>query len=160
MFFSLGMLVALVLGFTVAYRRAQKELKYDERQEMYRNRGYKCATFAMLFTNVAIMLLADFVAEQLSLRGVAMLTIMVGAVVYASYAILHDAYFGFQQKGSSYILLLSVVMVLNAGLGISRLLDGTFSEESGGLNLLIAIGFASILAVIFYKKIAEKGGEE
>lgn len=167
--FVVGLLLVAVICFLFGrkfYTDGSRKPKFDERQELVRGRGYKYAFFTLLVYHLLYALLkTGFGWTVLDEMTGMFIGLYLSIGVYACYAIRHDAYFALNEKRWNYILLFAVIAVINAVLGIAKILrdefvvDGVISYTSS-MNLLLAVLFLAILAALLVKEIASRREED
>lgn len=167
--FVVGLLLVAVVGVIFArfaHTDGARKPKFDERQELVRGRGYKYAFFTLIIyqmlyaavkTGFGWAVLDDITGMFVGL--------FLSIAVYACYAIWHDAYFALNEKRRYYIGLFAAVTVLNAVIGIGHVARGEFVMDgvvrfSNSLNLMCAVLFLVILAVLLLKEIASRREED
>ncbi|MGT2925273.1 hypothetical protein ACVR0O_08800 [Streptococcus caviae] len=148
---------AVIAVLAVGYKRSKKTQEYDERQELLQNRAYRYAAHDMIFTSAAAVIWSEELMKVLNGELLALLIMLVGIVIYVSYAVLHDAYFPINKTiGMASIGLFGTMSILELIVIIKNLLNHTFSPENGGMSLLLLIAFAIIISVMLYKKHLDK----
>lgn len=167
--FIVGLLLVAVVGFVFArfaHTDGKRKPKFDERQELIRGRGYKCAFFTILWYLVIYEVvkfafdikIMDDMAEMFA-------AVILGCGVYAGYTIWHDAYFALNEKRRSYIWLFVAVVVINLSVGIGHILDGSFIVDGqitfgGSANLLCGLMILVVLVMLLVKEIASRREDE
>ena len=171
--FITGMIAAIVIIvlIRVIRRDAVKNQHYDERQIILRANGYK-AGFMVTIIGILILILWIEGTEDYGLRnwiepGFGMFAVMMtGIVTFTVYCIVKEAFFAIGQKGNAYIVICLAVSVLNAIPAVIRIGNGTIWDDGkisfqSGSNLICAVSFLIIVAVLLVKKIQNgKGAEE
>ncbi|MGT2949059.1 hypothetical protein [Streptococcus devriesei] len=148
---------AVIAVLAVGYKHSKKMQEYDERQELLQNRAYRYAAHGMIFTSAAAVIWSEELMKVLNGELLALLVMLVGTVIYVSYAVLHDAYFPMNKNsGMASVGLFSVIAIIELIVVVKNMLSHTFSAENGGLHLLLLVAFVIILGVIFYKRHLDK----
>lgn len=163
-----GMLTGVTFGivlamFLVALCNKDRKVKtdYDERQQQVRGKGFKYAFFTMFgATFVLIILKAAEVEIPIHDSVLLFFLVILGVAEYATYAILHDAYFGLNNKRDSYLIIFALIALLNifatvrCGIEGELVVDGVL--QLNGINLLCAALFLWLFIVLIIKKIADE----
>ena len=162
----IGVMTGIIVGLIVAvfvfrYVHRNKKLytEYDEMQRQIRGEGYKYAFYAVLILEAVLCVLTmgmELPAEQ---HVIHFFVIFVGVTVQASYCIWKGAYVGQNTNLPRYIILMTVVSVLNlfsafmAWRSGELIVDGKFREPA--INLLCGLMFAVLGIVALAKKTAD-----
>ena len=152
-----GILPAVVIaaGIFVVTRSASRDRQYDERQLMLRARGYRLAYTVTLALLVALLFVLEHGGPGVISPGLAVyIVILTGFDVFAVFCILRDVFFSVGEKGGRYIALFTGVMLLDGALAVSRVTDGTITENgvftfrSGGSAALTVCFFVVLVALV------------
>ena len=154
-----------ILTWYLATKSLKKNHQYDETQKLIRGKGYKAGFFVTIISGAIMMFLVDDIVGIGSVVepsvGIFMV-IMAGVVTFAVYCILNDAFKTIKDSSNRYLILYSVIGLMNLVSLIPRLVEGSFFEdgrltfEHGGANLICVIGFLIIVAAMLIKKGKDK----
>lgn len=154
---TLLFIAVAVASLVLGYRRSQKAQDYDERQELLQNRGYRYAAYGMILTSAFAVIWSEELMKVITGGLLALLIMLIGIVIYVSYAVLHDAYFPMNKNsGMASVGLFGVIAIIELIVVVKNMLSHTFSAENGGMHLLLLVAFVIILGVIFYKRHLDK----
>lgn len=139
--------------------------KYDERQELVRGKGFKYAFFAMLIYNsVMACLLSVFDSFPIGGSAALEIGIILGLLVYATYAIWNEAYFSLNENPRKVMIALICIGLSNLLLGILQIVEGRFIENGvltfRSINFFMGIALVFIFAVLVVKQICRKREED
>lgn len=163
----LGMLTGIMIGLIIVViilKAANKDGKvkttYDERQERVRGKGFRYAFFTILSESF-VMILLDVAGLEIPIcRPVLDFIIpVIGTMVYATYAIMHDGYFGLNNKRSNYMVAFLTIAFFNGILTIihaSRgelIIDGKL--DLAGINLVCLLMFVWLFGILIIKKLCD-----
>lgn len=153
LYFILCLVIVFVTS-SVLHRHKVSDNKYDERQRFVQGRAFKCAFFCLLFYNLFSAVLVDVHWCDVPLGH--SLGILISITLYASICILHDAYFYVGSRPRFYLIVFSLVGVVNLALGIMNFWDGDYVYTNGmlnyhSLNLFVGLSFVFILIVVVIK---------
>ena len=114
--------------------------------------AFKCAFFCLLFYNLFSVILGDVHCVMRCYS----IGILISVTLYASICILHDAYFYVGSRPRFYLIVFSLVGVVNLALGIMNFWDGDYVYTNGmlnyhSLNLFVGLSFVFILVVVVIK---------
>lgn len=129
------------------------EKSYDERQLLARGVAYKYAFFTLMF-GVGFACLLDEIAGIslfMSFAGI-WLMICLSLAVFATICIVKDAYMSLYENVKGGIMMFSIVAILNLGVGIMNIVNGTRCITDGVLtigctNMIVGVLFLYILLV-------------
>ncbi len=164
LFAVIGVLLFVIILAIVQSENSMKR-NYDERQELLRGRGAKYGLISMMFLN-AVLYLLESVGVQLPMSaGIAViLSVFVGAGVYAMYCIWMDAYFALNQRTGSVAGGLFIIGVINLVIGTTALLDGGIIQNNQlterSLNLFCGIMMITLCGSMLLKKVYSDREEE
>ena len=157
-----GIIVGLIVAvFVFRYVHRNKKLytEYDEMQKQIRGVGYRYAFYTVMILEAALCVLTmgmELPADQYVIH---FFVIFVGVTVQAAYCIWKGAYVGQNTNLPRYIILMTVVSVLNlfsafmAWRSGELIVDGRFREPA--INLLCGLMFAVLGIVALAKKTAD-----
>lgn len=159
---SLVLLSLFILAFGVIaiFFKKKRDGRYDEMQKMIRAEAYKRGYLVTICLIVVILVMHSLeinipVDIDFMLYGI----LMAGVVVFSVYNIINGAFFSMNQRGTCYIVLLSMAILSNIICAVKHIMDGTmfaggtFKYENGGLAIIFSIGFLIILIAIMYRKL-------
>lgn len=162
-----GLLIGLLIGAVViifANKNHKIKTNYDERQEMIRNKGFKYAFFALFGGNLLIFILnvAD-VELPLESYTVQFTLVALALVVYVTYAIMKDGYFGLNNNVASYQLIFAVLAILFIVYAVIFIQDKGLVENGkvgiSGVWIINAFLMIWISVVIAIKQLKERKDE-
>lgn len=159
-----GMLTGITFGIVLAVllialcnKDRKIKTEYDERQQQVRGKGFKYAFFTVFGAIIVLIVLkAAEVAIPIHDSVVLFFIVVLGIAEYATYAILHDAYFGLNNKRSSYLMIFALIALINTfatircGIAGVLVVDGVL--ELNGINMLCAALFLWLFIVLIIKK--------
>ena len=156
--YNLGMLVGVLAGALVGvgiiallFKLKVMDLTFDERQERARGQAYKYG----FWTLVICLLLYGFSDMVLGrwcdvITGV-MLCVAVAMVVFASVCIVKDAYLSLKEKPRQVMTLLTVISILNLGIGFMNWKHGQVVKDGvlsySAVNGICGVMILTILVV-------------
>jgi len=158
-----GVIVFILLKrYTV--RGSGIKAAYDERQELLRGRAYQYAFFSMCgwYCLQGILLLAGIhLMDELTGNFMGFL---IGAGVFGITCVLTDAYFVPNQKQKPYLILLSIIALMNGFTAVSCFLDGSLLADHllsapGSISLILSLELAAIVICLIVHKVPD-GDEE
>ena len=169
---SLGYIFGLLAGVLVGvgivallFKLKVMDLTFDERQERARGQAYKYG-FWTLLTCLLLYGFSDMVLGRWCdvITGV-MLCVAVAMVVFASVCIVKDAYLSLKEKPRQVMTLLTVISILNLGIGFMNWKHGqvvkdgvlTYGAVNGicGLMLLVIL----VIYIVNYLLAKREDGE-
>ena len=151
---SVGYIFGLVVGILVGvgiiallFKLKVMDLTFDERQERARGQAYKYGFWTLL----SCLLLYGFSDMVLGrwcdvITG-AMLCVAAALMVFASVCIVKDAYLSLKEKPRAVMTLLTVVSILNLGIGIMNWKHGRVVED-GILTFAAVNGICGIMTLV------------
>lgn len=147
----IGILVGLILAIVLIAAATKGEAvkaQFDERQELVRGRGFKYAFFGMLFWGVFLFMLEPLeITLPMSLGNASLLSIIIGATIYASYCIWNDGYFALNQRSGLIMAVLTIMGLINLLLGINAFAKGSVWTD-GQLSMSTINLFCGIMMII------------
>ncbi|MCR5792052.1 MAG: hypothetical protein K6G65_02675 [Lachnospiraceae bacterium] len=157
--------IILICIFTIIFIKQKKfdaGKHYDEMQLKIRGDGYRLSYFVTVMCMVALsfgyeMGLERFVSPAFGIFA----TLMLGIVIFPIYCIVKEVFFPLGQKGRYYIVLCAIVVVINGGVGVMHIMDGTVIQNGKlvfeyGSNLVCAAAFAALLITLACKTVYNK----
>lgn len=156
-------LVALVL--IISKLTKNKNCNFDERQELIRGRAFKYAYFAYLIYGAGYGAVSSLLEKDFMTTPTALLVGMyISLIIFAVYNIWNEAFFAFNQKPISYILIFSITTLCSVFSGISAIIDGSIIENGlltlDCIGVISSIAFATILITMLIKMILNKKAEQ
>ena len=164
--FYIGLFAVLFLAIVIwsSMKRAGKKQHYDEMQLKIRADGYRLGYFVTIALLLVLLMVLDsnlitFVSPSFAIFVV----MMIGIVTSVVYCIFKGAFFQIGQNGTYYIALCAFIGLLNTGMGILRILDGSLFENgvitfASGASFICGLSFVIILIALAIKK-ASMGSE-
>lgn len=167
----IGMLTGIFVGallsivILIACNKDRKlKTEYDERQQLIRGKGYKYGFYTMMGAIVLLIILK--VAEvNIPIHDAVVLffIIALGISETVTYDIMHDAYFGLNNKINSYLIafgliaMINVLVVIGVGMSGNLVQDGVLGLN--GMNLICAMMLFWIFIVMMIKKLSDEKGD-
>ncbi len=122
--------VLLAIILFVTKNDGSLKCRYDERQELFRGRGYKAGFFTFLCYCILYGILHDVMEIRVISASAAMFAgICLSVSVYACYCIRHDAYLALNEKPVRIMVSFFLVSLLNLGIGAYHLIQGDLVEN-------------------------------
>lgn len=152
--YIIGLLAGILVGVGVVallFKLRVVDTTFDERQERARGQAYKYGFWTLL----ACLMLYGVSDEALGrwcdvLTGV-MLCGAVAITVFAAVCIVKDAYLSLKEKPRTVMTLFAVITLLNLGIGVLHMLDGSVVEDgvltAGAVNLICGVMVLVILVI-------------
>lgn len=125
--------------------------RYDERQQAARGKGYKYAFYTVLILNALAMFwysISETAGDPFT-HAVFLVIMLIGILVYVSYAIWSNAYIGTNETFRSSLILVGAVSLLNLVIGILNL------NKSGFSTAFTNFGIGAVGSVICLEMIAK-----
>ena len=123
-------IVLLIVLLWVTKSDGSLKGRYDERQELFRGRGYKAGFFTFIGYCVLYAALHDIAGVRAISATAAMFAgICLSISVYACYCIRHDSYLSLDEKPVRIIVIFFLVSLLNLGIGVYHLAQGDMVED-------------------------------
>ena len=167
--FIVGFLLVFVAIFVVRMIVSKKlggvptgKCNFDERQELVRGKAFKYGFFTMMACNIILGFGPDILEVELPMaNSVAMfLSLAIGLVVFASYAIWNEGYFSLNERPKSMMILFGFIAVVNTISAIMNYHQGKMFADGKltffAMNAVCAGMFVLIFIVLFAKSIARK----
>lgn len=165
--YLMGMAVGIVTVVIVAivakvvFKKKVFSCEYDERQELIRGRAFKYGFWVMAAYFLVYGVLAEFLKfKHIGSGSLSVLGVGIGILVFAVYAIWHDAYYALTENPKRFTMLFGAIMVLNLVGGIRYIRDSNGDNGIVSVNLIFAVVFMVILLVQILKVIKEKKNKE
>lgn len=162
--YIIGLLAGILVGVGVVallFKLRVVDTTFDERQERARGQAYKYGFWTLL----ACLMLYGISDEALG-RWCDVLTgvVLCGAVaitVFAAVCIVKDAYLSLKEKPRTVMTLFAVITLLNLGIGVPRLLDGSMVEDgvltAGAVNFICGVMVLVIFVIYMVNAFLVKG---
>lgn len=135
---------------------------YDERQEIVRGKAFKYGFFSMMICNIILGLGPDILETELPMvNSITMfLGVAVGVIVFATYAIWNEGYFGLNERPKGMLMLFAFIAAINAFTSIMNGLDGNLVADGilqmGFLSVICSVMFVIVFGVVLIKSIVRK----
>ncbi len=157
------LLVVAVIAVLALTKQKRQTSGYDEMQLKIRARGYKIGFFtALILLAVTSMLSETGTLLTLVTPGFsAFAVLIVSVVVFAVYCIVHDAFVAICGNARSFLIIAAMVVLINGISAVRHITLGTLLEEgrlgfSGGTNILMCLGFLTILITLIVKTLRNR----
>lgn len=156
----IGVAVALIL-FTICNKDSKIKTEYDERQEQIRGKGFKYGFFTM-FGAIIVMIILKAAEINIPIHDAVILffIMLTGVAEYVTYTIMHDAYFGINNKINSYMLVFALIALVNVLVTVMNAISGELVVDGvlglNGINMLCAAMFLWIFIVLVIKKLSDE----
>ena len=156
--YNFGILAAVLVGELVGlgiiallFRLKIMDLTFDERQERARGQAYKYG-FWTLMTCLLLYGFSDMVLGRwCDVIAGAMLCIAAALMVFASVCIVKDAYLSLKEKPRQVMTLLTVISILNLGIGFMNWKHGQVVKDGvltySAVNGICGVMILTILVV-------------
>lgn len=157
--YSVSYIIGVVVGFVLIFGimffvskqlNADKSMKtkYDERQQIVRGEAYKYSFWTMVFLVMIYAFIDSSGIELPCVNSVVIIAIiMTSIVVHAVYCIIHDGYFGINNKPKSYYILFIFLGLFNFFIGIINTIRGVLIID-GKLDIPFANYIAGFMFII------------
>ncbi len=160
--FYIALFTVLFLAIAVwsAMRQAGKKQHYDEMQLKIRADGYRLGYFVTIALLLVLLPVLDSdLIQFISPSFAVYVVMMVGIVSSVVYCIFKGAFFQIGQNGTYYIVFCAFIGLLNTGMGILRIADGSLYENgvitfASGASFICGLSFVVVLAALVIKKIS------
>jgi len=146
----LGLLVGVLVGvgiIALLFKLKVMDLTFDERQERARGQAYKYGFWTLL----SCLLLYGFsdmiLGRWCDVITGAMLCVAAALLVFASVCIVKDAYLSLKENPRAVMTLLTVVSILNLGIGIMNWKNGRV-VENGILTFAAVNGICGLMTLV------------
>lgn len=154
------LIIFIVLIIGLIYRNWHKNDKYDERQAMIRNRGYKYAFWTLAILEIIWTVIKDFSIIKIATET-NFINLYIALTVALVYDIVNRAYFSLRQQDENSVRLSGWTSVIG-GLAFIWLAFSNNSSFTKGVNsdfiiwLVIAISWLIIGATILFTLYRDK----
>lgn len=132
-----GILIGLI---AVIGLRKSNPTKFDERQKMVRGRGYKYGFISMMLADIAVYLLSNLM--PIPRFFFVLIPIFISDLIFMTYTILNHAYYGYNKKNNTPILLTVLGIIWLIAVFINPSLEDKITN--GFLSLICLIPAVSI----------------
>lgn len=152
----IGLLFVVIL-ITSATKGDDVKVKFDERQELVRGKGFKYAFFVIIIWELILFALEPLgITIPMTLGNASVINILIGATVYASYCIWNDGYFALNQRNGVIMAVLIIMGVINLLIGIYSFVAGyawvNGQLSVGSMNLFCGIMMIIVCIVMLLKR--------
>lgn len=164
-FAGLAMVVVIAVAVYLARKEEPKDEKFDERQLLLRTEGYKKGFFATLATGALAVFLLEVEIIPAACATLAMyIALMAGIVIFAVFCIVKDAFFSIGEKGTYYIGLCAVIVLVDGATAVFQIATGTILENGVPTfescnSLILTLLFLVILVALLIRKSAGERDE-
>ena len=149
-----GLLVGILVGVGIVallFKLKVMDLTFDERQERARGQAYKYG-FWTLLTCLLLYGFSDMILGRwCDVIAGAMLCIAAALMVFASVCIVKDAYLSLKEKPRQVMTLLTVISILNLGIGFMNWKHGQVVKDGvltySAVNGICGVMILTILVV-------------
>lgn len=152
--FVIGTIIVAIL--CTFMRNGDKKIKYDERQELVRGKGYKYAFFSTIIffaAKIVAEIAFDFpLDDYINNATQIFIGIIFGVLVYVCYAIWNDAYIALNERFNRVIISFSLIIVLNLVPVVSAFVNSK-SFPNYSLNLICCIALLIIIICMIVKRV-------
>lgn len=159
-----GIVVGILVGVglvALLFKLRIVDVTFDERQERARGQAYKYGFFTLLGCLVLYGLSDAAFGRWCEVLTGVMLCGAVAITVFAAVCITKDAYLSLKEKPRTVMTLFAVITLLNLGVGIPRMLDGSMVEggvlTSGAVNFICGVMVLVILAIYMVNYLLARG---
>jgi len=164
MYYVWGMIFGIFVGVGVVLikryciKDRQKKELFDERQTLARLRGYKLGFFTMIIYD-AIYAFYSILVEKAILDTYAamVLGIILGAAVFAVYAIWKDAYAALDKGRKNFLIFFGACGLANLMNGIREMHEEMAATKGGNPQIYVISFFAAFLNGVVFLAFALKG---
>ncbi len=160
-------ILVLCICFAIRRRKGTFPAKFDERQQWLHGRAYRSA-FWVLVAYLCANGFSNLVSEAVWADAftTSLIGICLAITVFIVICINRDAYFPVNQQPKFYLVLLSILMLIQLALGIIRLLRDSNSFFTGGvlnyniINFVVFAMFAVMIAALLIQRQKSKSVKE
>lgn len=160
----IGVLLILVF-LKVTKTDGDVKLKYDERQDAVRGKGFKYGFYTAIGWLGLDMILKALEIDMTMFEDIfSMVGVLVSLIVYVVYAIFNDAYFSLNENFRRVIGVFIFITIFNFAIGISNFatgqafVNGKFTVNA--INLFCGFAFVVIFVAIIIKNMIDKTGDK
>lgn len=164
-YYAVIILVALAVVVGLILRKySSGDRHFDEMQLKIRSDAYRSG---FLITLAGLCILTFLMEDEGGILkwvdpSIVVFTVMMaGIVTFAVECIRKEAFFSFNDKGRSYMILCVIVCVVNGGMGIARIVNGTLWDNGRitferGSTLVCGLSFLVLLIAFLVKEFRRK----
>ncbi len=170
-FYCLGVIVGIIIAILLDIFFLKRfntdndiNIKYDERQQIVRGKGYKYSFWTMVFL-IAGAIVLDACGIDLPLQNSVLyfLIILISIMVHTSYCIFNDGYFGINNNPKQYYWFFVFIGLFNVLVGIINCRGGRLLSEgkldTPAINLFCGLMFVLLGICIVIKKFITKNDD-
>lgn len=170
-FYCLGVIVGIIIAILLDIFFLKRfntdndiNIKYDERQQIVRGKGYKYSFWTMVFL-IAGAIVLDACGIDLPLQNSVLyfLIILISIMVHTSYCIFNDGYFGINNNPKQYYWFFVFIGLFNVLVGIINCRGGRLISEgkldTPAINLFCGLMFVLLGICIVIKKFITKNDD-
>lgn len=158
--------VVVIVALVIVLRRGRGENRnYDERQLALRAEGYRRGFFVTFFLEMAVLFLLETGIIPTPCATLAVYAaLLAGVLTFAVFCIVKDVFFHVGEKGSYYLVVCGIIVLVDGAAAVSRIVDGSVLENGlptfDGCNaLLLTLTFLVILIALLVRKYAGERDE-
>ncbi|MBQ7360136.1 MAG: hypothetical protein IJW63_08580 [Lachnospiraceae bacterium] len=139
--------VAIILTLAV---KGDEKVRYDERQELVRGRGFKYAFVGFVTYNIIVYVLDLMQIDLYMSIGVsALASTLVGITIYAVYCIWNEGYFALNHRRGVVLATIGIGGWINIVIGAEGIISGTI-WANGQFSIRVANVFCGIMCIIVW----------
>ena len=165
---ALGIMAGVMIGAWFVSRRARKRgSDFDEMQLKIRAKGFQIGFYTALILILFLLLLSELDCFTVFTPGfAAFAALIISVTVFAVYCILHEAFVGLRDNPKQYIIIFSLVVLLQAFAAIrywaagELLEDGRLTFGSGASSVMVVCFLAILITLVVKVKRNGKEAEE
>ena len=153
----LGLMMIIMIAAWVVSRKRGCTRQYDEMQLKIRARGYQAGFFTALFLMLVLLLLLESNLLTVVTPGFAAFVALIASVtVFAVYCILNGAFLELHGNAKSYIVIYSVIVILDGFNTVRSIIRGELLEDGrltfcSGTSAVVFVAFLVILMTLHVK---------
>ena len=137
--------VAIILTLAI---KGDEKVRYDERQEMIRGRGFKYAFLGIIAYNIIVYILDLMQIDlHMSIGLSALASSLVGITIYAIYCIWNDGYFALNHRRGVVLTTIGIGGLINVAMGVESIVKGSIWCNNQ-LTIRAANMFCGIMSII------------
>lgn len=153
----LGLMLIIMIAAWVITRKSCSAKQYDEMQLKIRAKGYQIGFFTALFLMMVLLLLLESTLLTLVTPGfVAFAALIASLTVFAVYCILNNAFLSLRGNAKSYIVLYTIIVILDGFNTIRSIINGELLENGkltfcSSTSAVVFVAFLVILITLLVK---------
>lgn len=156
----IGVVVAVIL-LIVCNKDRRIRTRYDERQKLLQGKSYQWGFNIMIGCEAVLIALKASDAELPVADSVLQFFVMImGVAGYVTHAIMHDAYFGLNNKIGRYLLVFAIVAAVNVLSSVCCAISGELIVDGQlgtmGIGILCSALFVWIFIVLLIRKLSDE----